>query len=336
MSASRSAAPHNDRKFARSSDGGATPELLAPGFTLRQLSYFVAAARHQSVKRAADELRVSAPAVSAAIAHLEKTLDVKLFMRRHARGLLATAAGNALAIECRDFLAQAWSLGAGRVRGSREVRGRVHLGCLLSFAPFLVPPLVRDFQGRFPNVRVYWHEGNHEYLMEGLQNGAFELAILYDFEVPSGIECQPLRAAPLQVVLPHRHRLTRRKSITVHDLADEPMVLVDLPRTREYMLSAFSAEGAAPRIAYRAQSIPMLQSLVASGLGYTLLNFCPPYTNREIGSLVTRPLVTKIRTPHMVVARSHRYHPTAQALELIESIAALVQKMSFSTARALA
>jgi DNA-binding transcriptional LysR family regulator len=313
---------------------GNGPELLAPNFTLRQLVYFVAAVQHESVQRAAEALHVSSPAVSAAIAHLEKTLGVQLFVRRHARGLLPTDAGNALAMECRNLLGQSWSLGAGRAARTREVHGWVHLGCLLSFAPFLVPPLVRDFQKRFPKARVYWREGNHEYLMEGLRHGAFELAILYDFEVPSGIACEPLRPAPLQAVLAADHPLARRKSVGIADLAHEPLVLLDLPRTREYLLSAFSAAGIAPQIAYRVQSISMLRSLVASGLGYTLLNFCPPYTNPMIGALVTRPLDTPLRSPNMVVARSQHYQPTPAARALIECTAGVVRHLAFSAGRA--
>lgn len=303
------------------------PELLAPHFTLRQLSYFAAAARHQSVQRAAQELHVSPPAISTAIVHLENVLGTKLFLRRHARGMVLTDAGEALAIECRDLLGQAWALGSGRQARAAQVRGWVHLGCLLSFAPFLVPPLLRDFRRQFPQVKVYWHEGNHEYLMEGLQNGALELAIAYDFEVPSGIGCIALRPAPLQVVLPPDHRLRRRKRVGVRDLAAEPLVLLDLPRTREYILSAFGAEKLAPRIEHRAQSVTMLRGLVAGGLGYSLLNFCPPYTNPAVGSLVTRPLATRVRSPNIVVAHALQYRPTAAAQALIECAAALVKAL---------
>jgi DNA-binding transcriptional LysR family regulator len=306
------------------------PELLAPDFTLRQLSYFVAAAHHQSVHRAAEELHVSPPAISAAIAHLEQALGLKLFERRHARGMVLTDAGDALAIECRNVLGQAWALGSERRSGAREVRGWVHFGCLLSFAPFLVPPLVRDFLKGHPQARVYWHEGNHEYLMEGLQSGALEFAILYDFEVPSGIACLPLRSAPLQAVLPGNHRLTRKKSVALRELAAEPMVLLDLPRTREYILSAFSSSGLRPRIEYRAQSVMMLRGLVASGLGYSLLNFCPPYTHPGIGTLATRPLAARLRTPSIVVAHSHRYQPTPAAGALIECAAGLVRGLSLT------
>jgi DNA-binding transcriptional LysR family regulator len=310
------------------------PELLAPDFTLRQLSYFVAAAHHQSVNRAAEELHVSPPAISTAVSHLEKTLGTKLFVRRHARGMILTEAGDALAIECRNLIGQAWALSAARHPGAREVRGWVHFGCLLSFAPFLVPPLVRDFRKRHPEARVYWHEGNHEYLMEGLQNGALDLAILYDFEVPSGIACLPLRAAPLQAVLPGNHRLARRERVGLRELAPEAMVLLDLPRTREYILSAFSRCGLEPRVEYRAQSVAMLRGLVASGLGYSLLNFCPPYMHPGIGTLATRPLAPRQRAPNIVVAHSHRYRPTQAGRALVECATGLVRGLSLTCQRA--
>lgn len=318
---------------ARASDGARSAEVLAPDFTLRQLSYFVAVAHHQSVQRAAEELHVSAPAISAAIAHLEATLGLQLFVRRHARGLVLTEPGNQLALECRNLLNQAWELGAGRISGDRDVRGWVHVGCLFSFASFLIPPLLRDFKARYPNARLYWHEGNHEYLMEGVQNGAFELAILYDFEVPSGVECRALRPAPLQAVLPGGHALARRRRVEVADLAGEPLVLLDVPRTREYILSAFSAAGLAPKVAYRVQSIAMLRGLVASGMGYSLLNFCPPFTNPVIGTLVTRPLACSLRTPSIVVAHSHRYQFTPAAGALVDCAETLVRGLTLSAGR---
>lgn len=315
---------------ARTVEFAASAELLAPEFTLRQLSYFVAAAHHGSVHGGAVSLHVSAPAISAAIAHLEATLGVRLFHRRHARGLVLTDAGNALAIECRNLLNQAWELGSGRMIDAREVQGWVHLGCLFSFAPFVIPPLVRKFQAQYPRARVYWHEGHHESLMEGLQTGVFELAILYDFEVPTGIECTPVRPAPLQAVLPGGHPLAVKRKVTVAELAGEPLVLLDFPRTAEYILSAFSAEGIAPRIAYRVHSIPMLRGLVASGLGCGLLNFCPPFTYPEMGSLASRRLECKLRTPNIVVAHSHRYRFTRPARALVDCAEKVVLALALS------
>lgn len=303
--------------------GEGSAEIRAPDFSLRQLSYFVAVARHQSLHKAADALHVSAPAVSAAIAHLEATLNVQLFQRRHARGLVLTEAGSAFAVECRNLLQQAWELGSGRLMDQHEIQGHVHLACLFSFAPFVIPPLMRQFADRFPKARMFWHEGHHEYLLEGLQTGAFDLALMYDFEVPSGIECIVLRPAPLQVVLPAGHALLRRPKLTVRELATEPLILLDLPRTRNYMLSAFSADGVAPRIAHRVYSMTMLLGLVANGHGFSLLNFCPPNTH-------SRELESTLRTPNLVLAHSHRYRFTRAAAAVVEIVTTLVDDLAFT------
>ena len=303
--------------------GEGSTEIRAPDFSLRQLSYFVAAARHQSLHKAAEALHVSPPAVSAAIAHLEETLKVQLFLRRHARGLVLTEAGGAFAIECRNLLQQSWELGSGRLLDTHEVQGHVHLACLFSFAPFVVPPLMRQVTERFPRTRLFWYEGHHEYLLEGLQTGAFDLALMYDFEVPSGIECTPLRPAPLQAVLHGAHPLLHRSTVHVRDLATEPLILLDTPRTRNYMLSAFSADGVAPRIAHRVYSMTMLLGLVENGQGYSLLNFCPPNTH-------SRVLESKLRTPNLVIAHSHRYRYTRAAAAVREIIGTIVEDLDFN------
>ena len=319
----------NRRKRSVPSDPGdrtageGSAELRAPDFSLRQLSYFVAVARHQSLHKAADALHVSAPAVSAAIAHLETTLHVQLFQRRHARGLVLTEAGSAFAVECRNLLQQSWEIGSGRLTDSREIQGHVHLGCLFSFAPYVIPPLMRQVADRFPRARLFWHEGHHEYLLEGLQTGAFDLALMYDFEVPSGIECIPLRPAPLQAVLPAGHPLLRKSRLTIRELATEPLILLDLPRTRNYMLSAFSADGVAPRIAHRVYSMTMLLGLVANGHGFSLLNFCPPDTH-------SRELESTLRTPNLVLAHSHRYRFTRIAAAVAEIVTVLAEDLAFT------
>jgi len=117
-------------------------------------------------------------------------------------------------------------------------------------------------------------------------------------------------------------------------VAGEPLVLLDVPRTREYILSAFSAAGLSPKVAYRVQSIAMLRGLVASGMGYSLLNFCPPYTNPLIGTIATRPLACSLRTPSIVGAHSHRYQFTPAATALADCTDALVRGLTLSAGRA--
>src|SRR5690606_31092146 len=82
---------------------------------------------------------------------------------------------------------------------------------------------------------------------------------------------------------------------------------LDLPNTHDYMLSSFSELNLQPNVAHKTQSYEMLRSLVANGFGYTLLNYCPPYTGLNGGGLVCRPVIEKLRPCNMVFAKRHKY-----------------------------
>lgn len=132
-----------------------------PKLTLRQLSYFLAAAQHQSVRKAAQALNVSAPSVSMAISQIETTIETRLFLRRHARGLVLTDAGRDLAVGARNMLSYAREIETSG-RGAASYAGRLNIGCLMTVAPFLIPPLLSALGKSYPQMQMRWREGNHE------------------------------------------------------------------------------------------------------------------------------------------------------------------------------
>lgn len=301
--------------------------LRAPDFSLRQLSYFLAAAQYQSVQQAAAALHVSAPAVSAAIAHLESMLGVPLFRRRHARGVILTEEGSAFANQCRGILQNAREMASASSLDRHALSGQLRVGCLTTFAPLVIPALLTATRQQIPGARLTWAEGHHEYLIEALRTGTLDLAVLYDFEIPSGIQTVKLRDAPLQAVLPSTHPLAAHPGLSPSDLTTEPFILLDLPRTREYMLTAFSSHGVLPRITETVSSISMLLGLVAAGHGFALLNFCPPYLVPGVGRVVSRPFQAMVRQPSIVVAYSYRYHYPRVAAAIVECISTIVDDL---------
>ena len=301
--------------------------LRAPDFSLRQLSYFLAAAQFQSIQQAAAALHVSAPAISAAIAHLESMLGVSLFRRRHARGVILTEEGSAFAVQCRGVLQDAREMASAGALDRNALSGQVRVGCLTTFAPLVIPSLLTVARRQIPGVRLSWTEGHHEYLIESLRTGTLDLAVLYDFEIPSGIQSVTLRDAPLQAVLPVTHALAGNLSLSPEDLTTEPFILLDLPRTREYMLTAFSSHGVLPRITETVHSLSMLLGLVAAGHGFSLLNFCPPYMVPGVGRVVSRPFQAMVRQPSIVVAYSYRYHYPRVAAAIVECLSAIVDDL---------
>lgn len=302
-----------------------------PKLTLRQLTYFLATANHESVLRAAGTLNVSSSSISTAIAQIEEFLQVQLFIRRHARGLVLTSAGQDLAAHARNILLHAREIESIAHAGPYRAVGRLNIGCLATIAPYLLPLVLKELAEKHPEIQLKWREDKHEALLDSLHGGGFDLIIIYDYDVPTTLHVAPLRPMPVQVVLPDGHRLAQTQSCSLTDLVEEPMVLLDQPRTRDYFLSIFGSRGLSPTVAHRTQSFEMVRSLVANGFGYALLNFVPPYHVEGHGKLVSRPLADFDRPQNLVLARLYRFRAPRLVDELFESISTAVQKLQIST-----
>ncbi|MEM7426453.1 MAG: LysR family transcriptional regulator [Pseudomonadota bacterium] len=255
-------------------------------FTLKQLEYFVAAGEALSIKQASERINISQPSISSAIAHLESDLGVQLFVRHHARGLSLTPAGRRLLAEAKSLLLQAATIYEVANETSSEVRGQLALGCFVTLAPMIMPELVHSFQSEYPGVRLQPEEGDHAELVARLQRAELDIVLTYDLPVPDGISFEALVALPPHVLVAADHRLAGRSSIGLQDLEGDPLILLDLPQSREYFLSIFHQEGVAPKIHARSRQQDVVRTMVANGHGFTLANVRP----RNLTALDGRPL----------------------------------------------
>lgn len=248
---------------------------MALRFTLRQLEYLVAVGEAGSIALACARVNVSAPSISAAIAQLEAEFGLALFARKHGHGLTLTHGGRQVMAQARVVLAEAARLGeiAGAVTG--RVAGPLSVGCLQSFADVVLPPLRRSFVDLYPAVDFQQQELTQSAIFEGLRRARLDVALCYDLEVPTDLRFVPLRALPPYAVLPPDHPLAARQSVSLADLAPFPMVLLDLPLSSDYFLSAFAACGLRPRIAERTREMGVMRSMVANGFGYSIANIRP-------------------------------------------------------------
>ena len=273
-------------------------------FSFRQLGYFVAAGEHDSVTLAARAMNVSQPSVSTAIAHLEGVFGVQLFVRHRAQGIALTPAGRRLMAEARGLLNHAEDFRLNALGLGEALAGELEVGCFLTFAPVIMPGLLRAFEARFPDIRVRLHEEHLPAIQEGLIHSRFEIALTYDLEIGRAIEFEPLAEVPVHVILPADHRFARDDTVSLAALAGEPLVLLGLPRSREYFLAMFPSLGVEPVIAYETPSFEMVRGLVANGYGYSLMHSRPP-SDRTLDdkTLVYRPLSERVRPTWLGIAR---------------------------------
>ncbi len=252
----------------------------ATRLSLRALRYFVAAAEAGSVTAGAKQVQVSQPSISTAIAQLEADLKVQLFVRHHAKGLSLTLPGDRLLVQARSLLAHARELerSAGAMGGVQG--GEVSAGCFITLAPFLLPGLLARFVERHPEIALTIQEGNQAEVLEHLRSGRCEVALSYAYGLSDEFEADVLAELPPRIILAEDHPLARRRSVSLKELAGAPMILLDLPHTRDYFLSLFRSLKIEPRVAHKTRSYEMVRGLAARGLGFGILNAIPrlPWT----------------------------------------------------------
>jgi DNA-binding transcriptional LysR family regulator len=244
-------------------------------YTLRQIEYFVAVAETGSVTAGASAMHLSQSAMSTSLADLERALEVQLFVRQHARGLTLTPAGEQLLTASRQLIGQARELVAEARGLGSSVTGTLRLGCFAVLAPYVLPELLAACARRYPELDVQTRETDLAGLAEGILSGRLELGLGYDLAPDPRLSATRIFTLEPYVLVAAAHPLARWGRISLRQLAGEPMILLDLPRSRDYFLGMLAAADVEPNVRYRSSSVETVRALVGRGLGYTLLNLRP-------------------------------------------------------------
>jgi DNA-binding transcriptional LysR family regulator len=244
-------------------------------FTLKQLSYFVAAGEAGSILKAAEKIHVSQPSISNAITHLEDIFELQLFIRHHAQGMSLTTAGSQIMAQSKRLLRDANELKSFAGKLSDHIFGSINIGCFTPLAPIVTPELCYGFMQSFPGVDVNVNENNQAELLSSLKKGSIDLALTYDLQLDSDINFTPLAELKPYVLLAENHPLSNKKAVTLTQLAEENFILLDLPLSDAYFMSLFSINNVKPIIHARTKHIDVQRGLVANGYGYSLANVRP-------------------------------------------------------------
>ncbi|HEY1174027.1 MAG TPA: LysR family transcriptional regulator [Verrucomicrobiae bacterium] len=220
---------------------------------LRHLRYFVAVAEVQNLTKAAAQLRVAQPALGRQVQDLEDELGVDL-LRRSPRGVTLTAEGKLFLEEVREILKRTEE-SVEKVRAlARGEYGELHIGYAPSPSVELLPPALAAFKKAAPRVRIVLHDLGSDELMVRLQDGTLELAITVANaeEAIKGIEFEELLRYSFCLAMSAGHPFTRKKSISLTEVATQPLVgLIRREYTEYYrhLDRMFSEAKVRPRIA---------------------------------------------------------------------------------------
>ncbi len=287
-------------------------------YTIRQIEYFIATAETGSITLASERLSISQPSISTAITHLEQELETQLFVRHHAKGLSLTPAGRALLVEAKLLVQQAEYMYTLASEVNDKIRGQLSLGCLVTLASMIMPELSHSFTSAFPATKIAQTVSNHEELLEKLERVELDTAITYNLSVPDGFDFLPLASLPPHVLVGEASPLARHSSISLTELVNEPLILLDLPISREYFLDLFTALGLKPMITTRSPHQDVIRTMVANGYGYTLMNVRPRSDMAMDGRRVVRVPLSGDHKPMVIGVVSLKQSRKSRLVEMFE------------------
>lgn len=194
--------------------------------TLRQLEYVVAVAETLHFGRAAENVHVSQPGLSAQVKQLELTLGVTLFERTRRRVML-TPAGDAVVAAARQVLRAADDVVHTAQHFANPLEGTLAMGVIPTVGPYLLPRFLPDIRRRYPQLRLTLTEDTTDRLVAALGSGDLDLVLVAREAHLEGLDVRTLFEDTFQLVVPRGHALARRKRVTEEDLRGERVLLLE-------------------------------------------------------------------------------------------------------------
>lgn len=289
--------------------------------SLRAVRYFVMVAEEGSFSAAASRLHTSQPSVSMTVKQLETQLGQKLMVRMPSRGVVLTAAGEALLPRARALLGRAQELTVAAGLRETELVGSLRCACFVNLAPAYLAGFLAEFRRWYPGIDVYFKEVDHEQILAGLNNGTYEIAIGFDLGGTEKLDVTKLATLPPYAVLGAHHPLASAPSVSLEDLYLSPLILMDLPHTRDYFLSLFARLDLTPNLSHLVTSLEMLRALAANNHGYGLMNIRPSSSTTYDGMSVNMVPLTEDLPPLDIVLLKLRDRPHRKITEVFYSLA---------------
>jgi len=288
---------------------------------LRLLRYFLAVAEESHLTKAAARLGIRQPPLSQQIRVLEQELGVTLF-HRLPRGMELTESGRALLDDARNIVALVDQAVEGVRRVSQGEAGRLTVGFTGSaaFHPF-VPSVIRRFRETAPNVRLVLEESSTGELMEAVGAGRVDVAFIRGpYGLGPGVVVETVLEEPMLAAFPADHPTVKgrpRKRIALSELADESLILYRRhsgPGLYDAIIAACGAAGFSPRVAQEAPRMLSTLSLVAAGLGVSLVPASLRRVNIEGVVYVNLAQPAELRAPLNLIWRDEALSGAARKL----------------------
>lgn len=254
---------------------------------LQQLRYLVEVAKQGlNVTEAAEKLHTSQPGISKQIRLLEDELGVQIFVRNGKRVVDVTAPGKEVLRISEMILLQAQNLKRIGEEFVKVDGGSLTIATTHTQARYALPPAIKTFLTRYPNVRLSIKQGNPTQISEMVIEGEADIAIateaISQYDELAHLDCYQWNRS---VVVPKDHPLASiDHPVTLEEIAAYPIVTYDFAFAgRSQINQAFLASGLEPTVVLTALDTDIIKTYVALGLGVGIMAAMAYEPERDTG-----------------------------------------------------
>ncbi|WLH44441.1 LysR family transcriptional regulator [Pseudomonas beijingensis] len=283
--------------------------------TLKQVRAFLAVAQSLSFAVACERLHLSQSALSLTIKALEEGLGGRLFSR-NTRNVALTPEGESLLPLARRLVAD-WDNAEDEMRQRFTLqRGRVTLAAMPSFAGNLLPPILKTFRARYPNVNVTVNDVINEQVLEMVRDRHVELGVAFEPMQGSSLAFTPLYLDRFVAVVPLDSPFAQHDEIHWETLLEQPFITLQRPSTVRVMLEEhLQARGMKLPVEFESHQLATVGRMVASGLGVSAVPALCVGQMHELGArciTLSDPVIE--RAIGVLTKPGHELSAAAQAL----------------------
>jgi len=241
--------------------------------TLKQLRYFIAAAETGQISHAAMELNISQSAITTAIQGLEAQLGVRL-LDRSALGVAPTIEGARFLNHARNITAAVDDAERLPLGEGRQVTGRLRLGTTYTVAGYFMSRHYARFRRAYPDIQVEMVELPRLSVEEGLATGSIDMAVMLvsNLANSAGLEHETLLRSNRRLWLSTDHPLLSADRITLADVGAQPYVMLTVDEAKDTASRYWAKVGLTPKVIFTTSSVEAVRSMVANGMGVTILS----------------------------------------------------------------
>jgi DNA-binding transcriptional LysR family regulator len=236
-----------------------------------QLASFLEVAKLQSFSRAAEKIYRTQPAISAQVRLLEQECGEKLF-DRSGKKVQLTPAGEIL----RGYAEKLLDLQKQALQAIAELnqtpRGKLYIGANEATCLYVIPKTFASFKQLYPLVQISIYRNFSHKIVQKVQEGAVDLGIVTLPQTANNMEVIPMFRDEVQVVVPKNHPLAKKRSVTIEEVAQYPLILPKTGHTRVVVDRLFREFRDHLQISMELASVETQKKFVGAGLGISLIN----------------------------------------------------------------